>query len=107
MKLSGSTMLLALALASGAHAQEAAMIKLFQFQPKEISIKAGTTIIWSNGDDIEHSVTAGAPSKESGAFDSGYFKKDGTYSFTFEKAGTFDYFCKRHPSMKGKVIVTE
>lgn len=78
-------------------------IKLFQFQPKEISVKAGTTIKWTNGDDIDHSVT----SKEQGQFDSGFFKKDGTYEFTFATPGTYEYFCKRHPSMKAKVVVTE
>lgn len=78
-------------------------IKLFQFQPKELSVKAGTTVKWMNGDDIEHSVT----SKVDGQFDSGFFKKDGTYEFTFAAPGTYEYFCKRHPSMKAKVVVTE
>jgi amicyanin len=78
-------------------------IKLFQFQPKELSVKAGTTVKWMNGDDIEHSVT----SKSAGQFDSGFFKKDGTYEFTFTAPGTYDYFCKRHPSMTAKVVVTE
>jgi amicyanin len=84
-----------------------AKIKLFQFQPNPIEVKAGTQVTWTNGDDIEHSVTAGAPGKESGAFDSGFFKKDGTFTQTFDKPGTYDYFCKRHNSMKGKVVVTQ
>lgn len=78
-------------------------IKLFQFQPRELSVKAGSTVKWSNGDDIEHSVT----SKQDGQFDSGFFKKDGTYEFTFSAPGTYEYFCKRHPSMKATVVVTE
>jgi amicyanin len=82
-------------------------IKLFQFQPKELSVKAGTTVKWMNGDDIEHSVTAGASGKESGAFDSGFFKKNEVYEFTFAAPGTYTYFCKRHPSMRAKVTVTE
>jgi plastocyanin len=81
-------------------------IKLFQFQPKDITVKAGETVTWLNGDDIEHSVTAGKPGKESGVFDSDFFKKDGSYSFTFNEAGSFEYFCKRHPSMKAKITVT-
>ncbi len=85
----------------------AASIKLFQFQPKTIAVKAGTTIEWLNGDDIEHSVTSGAPGKETGSFDSGFFKKDGKFAFTFGEPGTFTYFCKRHPSMKATVTVTE
>lgn len=82
-----------------------AKIQLFQFQPKDLSVPAGTTVTWRNGDDIEHSVTAGKPGKESGAFDSGFFKKDGTYNFTFKEPGTYTYFCKRHPSMTAKVTV--
>jgi plastocyanin len=84
-----------------------ATIKLFQYQPKAMEVKAGTTVTWINGDDIEHSVTAGAPGKETGAFDSGFFKKGGSYSFTFDKPGTYTYFCKRHNSMKATVTVTE
>jgi len=82
-------------------------IKLFQFMPKDLSVKAGTTVTWMNGDDIDHSVTAGEPGQESGAFDSGFFKKGGTYKFTFSAPGTYTYFCKRHPSMKASVVVTE
>jgi plastocyanin len=84
-----------------------ATIKLFQFQPKALDVKVGTTVTWTNADDIEHSVTAGEPGKESGAFDSGFFKKGGTYSFTFDKPGTYTYFCKRHNSMKATVTVSE
>lgn len=105
---SALTVLLLSAPAFVAHAEDMPVtIKLFQFQPGEIAIKKGTTIVWSNGDDIEHSVTAGSPGKETGVFDSGFFKKDGTFSQTFSTAGTFEYFCKRHPSMKAKVVVSE
>ena len=84
-------------MASGfAHAKEIkADIKLFQFQPKAIEAKVGDTITWTNGDDIEHSVTAGAPGNETGAFDSGFFIKNGTYAFTFKEAGTYEFFCKK------------
>jgi plastocyanin len=87
--------------------EQKAEIKLFQFMPGEITIKAGTTITWVNGDDIEHSVTSGTPEKPTKDFDSGYFVKDGKYSQTFNKAGTYEYFCKRHNSMKAKVVVTQ
>ncbi|MFT3989069.1 plastocyanin/azurin family copper-binding protein [Aestuariivirga sp.] len=84
---------------------QAATIKLFQFQPGNLEVKVGTTVTWTNGDDIEHSVTSGAPGKESKVFDSGFFKKGGTYSFTFTTPGTYTYFCKRHNSMKATVTV--
>ncbi len=102
--------LAALALAtSSAHAEDKteAVIKLFQFQPKTITVKAGTTIEWMNGDDIDHSVTSGKPGKPDKSFDSGFFRKDGLWAFTFAKPGTYHYFCKRHPSMTGEVVVTE
>ncbi|MGQ0484020.1 MAG: cupredoxin domain-containing protein [Hyphomicrobiales bacterium] len=82
-----------------------AQIKLFQFQPKTLEVAVGTTVKWINGDDIEHSVTAGAPGQESGDFDSGFFKKGGSFEFTFKEPGTHTYFCKRHPSMKAAVTV--
>ncbi len=105
MKIIGIiTALLALAGLAQAGEKVDATIKLFQFQPKALEIKAGTIVEWVNGDDIEHSVTAG---KETKAFDSGFFEKNGSFSFTFTKPGTYDYFCKRHPSMKATVTVTE
>ena len=91
---------------AAAGAMTEAKIKLFQFQPKELTVGVGGTVTWLNGDDIEHSVTAGKPGKESGQFDSGFFKKDGSFAFTFTEAGTYTYFCKRHPSMMAKVTVT-
>lgn len=83
-----------------------AHIKLFQFQPKEIGVKAGTTVTWENGDDIQHSVTAGMPGKKAKDFDSGFFAKGERFEHTFAEPGTFTYFCMRHPSMSGKIVVT-
>lgn len=80
-------------------------IKLFQFKPKELIVKPGTTVTWTNGDAIEHSVTAGAPGKPSEAFDSGFFAKGGAYAHTFAAPGSYSYFCKRHPSMHAVVKV--
>lgn len=98
-----------LTLAGPAWSEETAQaqIKLFQFQPRALEIKAGTTVTWVNGDDIEHSVTSGAPGKTTDAFDSGFFKKGGSFAFTFAKPGTYTYFCKRHPSMKAEVTVAK
>jgi plastocyanin len=80
-------------------------IKLFQFKPKELVVKPGTTVTWTNGDAIEHSVTAGAPGKPTEAFDSGFFTKGGSYAHTFAAPGSFTYFCKRHPNMQAVVKV--
>jgi plastocyanin len=80
-------------------------IKLFQFKPKALEIQRGETVVWMNGDAIEHSVTAGSPGKPSEAFDSGFFAKGGSFSHTFDSAGSFTYFCKRHPNMQATVKV--
>ena len=82
-------------------------IKLFQFKPKELEVKKGTTVTWTNGDAIDHSVTAGKPGKAAQDFDSGFFTKGGSFSHTFDAAGNFTYFCKRHPNMQATVKVDE
>jgi plastocyanin len=94
---------------SQGEAQEPAKIaiKLFQFQPKSIEVKKGTTVMWENGDAIDHSVTAGKPGDQSAAFDSGFFNKGGHFEHRFETEGAYVYFCRRHPNMKGEIRVTE
>lgn len=82
-------------------------IKLFQFKPKALAVKKGTTVTWTNGDAIEHSVTAGKPGKATEAFDSGFFAKGGSYVHTFDQTGSFTYFCRRHPNMQAVVKVEE
>jgi plastocyanin len=80
-------------------------IKLFTFKPKSLEVPVGTTVVWTNGDAIDHSVTDGTPEKLGGAFDSGFFNKGETFSFTFNKAGEYPYFCKRHDFMRGTIKV--
>jgi plastocyanin len=80
-------------------------IKLFQFSPKELEVKKGDTVTWTNGDAIEHSVTSGKPGKATKAFDSGFFTQGLSFTHTFDEAGSFTYFCKRHPSMQATVKV--
>jgi len=84
-----------------------ASIKLFQFQPKPLEITAGATVLWTNEDDIEHSITQGEPPLPvNGGFDSGFITQGQTFSFTFETPGEYLFFCQRHNSMTGKVIVS-
>lgn len=71
-------------------------IKNFAFNPETLSIQKGTTIMWSNKDNV---VT-------SDIFDSGKLGKGESFSYTFDQAGTFEYRCTIHPYMKGKIIVT-
>ncbi|MFA4935237.1 MAG: plastocyanin/azurin family copper-binding protein [Candidatus Methanoperedens sp.] len=70
----------------------------FMFFPPEVVIAKGGTVKWSNKDTYQHTVT-------SGDFDSGTLNQGQTFSHTFNEAGTYDYWCKNHASMRAKVIV--
>ena len=77
-------------------------INQFVFQPKELIVPAGTTVTWVNADDIPHTATSRAVPP---LFDSKTLDKDDKFSFLFKVPGTYDYYCKLHPNMIGKVIV--
>jgi amicyanin len=80
-------------------------IKNYEFSPASITVKVGTKVTWTNEDSVGHTVTADDPSSDAPA--SGTFSKGESYSFTFNKAGTYDYHCEPHPYMKATVVVTE
>ena len=77
------------------------------FNPQEVDVKIGTTVVWTNDDGASHTVTDGKPSdNEFGKnFDSGMIKPNKTFEHMFSSAGSFDYFCQVHPWMTGKVTV--
>ncbi len=80
---------------------------MFRYQPGTLQVPAGTTVIWRNDDAILHTVTAGLPGQPTGGFDEELPDKDATASVRFDRAGTFPYFCARHPeAMRGEVTVT-
>jgi plastocyanin len=92
-------------LAAASSAQEkvhAVEVKIdnFSFTPQEITVATGTKVTWVNRDDIPHTVVSTNDAFKSKALDT-----DDQYSFTFDKAGTYDYFCSIHPKMTAKVIV--
>ena len=68
------------------------------FGPSAITVKAGTTVTWTNNDNTAHTVTA-----DDNSFDSGNLNKGATFSHTFATAGTFHYHCTYHPMMTGTV----
>ncbi len=78
----------------------------FLFKPDTLTVTTGTTVTWTNADDIEHTVTSGTPDAPSGVFDSGNRAKGQTFSHSFAESGTFTYFCDNHKSMRGEVNVT-
>jgi plastocyanin len=72
----------------------------FAFMQPTITVAAGTTVTWTNNDDIPHTVRATDGSFHSAALDSG-----DSYSFTFTKPGVYNYFCSIHPKMVARVVV--
>jgi plastocyanin len=79
--------------------------KIF-YDPSPANVAVGTTVTWTNNDATLHTATSGTPdSGPSGEFDSSYLAKGKTFQHTFDKAGTFDYYCTLHPFMIGQVVV--
>ncbi len=76
-------------------------IKGFAFTPKELQVRAGDTVVWTNMDSATHTVT-----EEDPLFDSGNLGAGATFSHTFPDAGSFAYRCDIHPSMTGWVFVS-
>jgi len=74
----------------------------FQFSPSPLTIKAGTTVTWTNSDAVTHTVT----SDDGTTFSSGNITNGQTFTFTFSTPGTYTYHCAIHPSMIGTVVVS-
>jgi plastocyanin len=83
---------------SGANAE--VKIDNFSFGPETLSVAVGTTVTWTNRDDIPHTVVS-----TDGVFKSKVRDTDEKFSYTFAKAGTYPYYCSVHPKMTGKVVV--
>lgn len=79
----------------------AASIANFAFDPGTLEIAAGTTVTWTNNDSAPHTV-----SQVGGGFESGKIDTGGTFSFTFDTPGTYEYFCQYHPNMKATIVVS-
>src|ERR1700722_2169145 len=73
----------------------------FTFTPASLKVKAGTTVTWTNRDDIPHGIASSDNAfKKSKALDT-----DDSYWFTFTTPGTYQYFCYIHPHMVGTIVV--
>ena len=76
------------------------------FLPYEETVAKGATVTWSNDDSAAHTVTSGTPTGgPDGLFDSSIFMAGNSFEFTFNDAGTYDYFCMVHPWMAGIINV--
>lgn len=80
----------------------AAEVKIdnFSFGPATLTVAVGTTVTWTNRDDIPHTVVS-----TDGVFKSKALDTDDKFSFVFSKPGTYSYFCSIHPKMTGQVVV--
>jgi plastocyanin len=81
-------------------ANAAVNIDNFVFGPQTITVPVGTTVTWTNKDDIPHTSVS-----TEGVFKSKVLDTDENFSYTFTKPGTYPYYCTIHPKMTGKVVV--
>jgi plastocyanin len=94
-------------------------IATFVFEPKVLQIGSGTTVRWTNGDEILHTATSGEQVRQGipgveedkaarpdGIFDLEMDGRGFSASFTFEEPGTYEYFCRVHAAMTGRVVVS-
>jgi plastocyanin len=72
----------------------------YSFMPGDLTVAAGTTVTWVNHDDVPHTVRNNDGTIKSKALDT-----DDKFSMTFDKPGTYEYFCSIHPKMTAKVVV--
>ncbi len=92
-------------------------IETFAFTPETLRVQVGETVTFRNLDDILHTATSGLPKKQGvpgvskdrpaqpdGLFDE-ELELDDSFTFTFDQAGTYVYYCDIHSGMRGKVIV--
>jgi plastocyanin len=78
----------------------AVKIDNFVFGPQTLTVSVGTTVTWTNSDDIPHTSVS-----TEGVFKSKVLDTDEKFSYTFTKVGTYPYYCTIHPKMTGKVVV--
>jgi plastocyanin len=72
----------------------------FSFGPQTLTVPVGTTVTWTNRDDIPHNIVS-----TDGVFKSKVRDTDEKFSYTFTKPGTYPYYCSVHPKMTGKIVV--
>jgi plastocyanin len=88
------------AVAASATVPTIVMAKEFMFAPLSLSVTVGSTVTWTNQDDEPHTVVS-----DTGAFRSGAIDTNESFSFRFDKPGTYHYACSIHPRMVGTIIV--
>ena len=107
--LSGTGLLAAILAGSGVATatptQTQVAVQVFQFRPGQVEVKAGTSVTWTNGDDITHTVTSGIPEQRDGRFAHRLEGRGAAATVELTPPGVYPYFCERHPSMRGEIRV--
>jgi plastocyanin len=84
----------------GAGVTKTVTIDALRYEPADLTVKPGDTVVWINKDPFPHTATA-----TTGAFDSGAIAPDKSWKFKFVKKGDLDYICTLHPTMKARLTV--
>ena len=92
-------------LSLAAATESAVELRVFRFGPGRMEVKAGSRVMWTNQDDITHTVTSGTPESPDGRFDQRLEGKGAVTTVEFKDPGVYPYFCDRHPSMRGEIRV--
>src|SRR5271165_2947099 len=85
---------------AGAFDEPKVLIKDFMYTPMSLTVKAGTTVTWVNMDDEPHNVIS-----DTGLFRSGGFDTNETFSYRFDRPGTYHITCSIHPRMLATIVV--
>ena len=76
------------------------VVKDFMFMPMSLTVKAGSTVTWANRDDEPHTVVS-----DTGLFRSDALDTNESFSFKFDRPGTYHFTCSIHPRMVGTIVV--
>src|SRR5260370_39641773 len=88
------------AVAAGSPGAAIVLAREFMFAPTSLAVSAGSTVTWTNKDDEPHTVVS-----DTAVFRSGALDPDESFSFRFDKPGTYHYACSIHPRMIGTIGV--
>lgn len=95
------------------------VVQNIAFMPESLTVLRGTEVTWTSADaNVRHTATSGVPgerevpgvtpgtdAKTDGVFDGDLPDAGAEFSFTFDEAGTYPYFCEVHPSMTAEIVV--
>lgn len=98
LRFAAAVPLLGMAVTAKAQTTHTVRIQGFAFEPADLTISAGDTVIWVNDDDAPHTATGGG-------FDTGTLNKGEQKGFRFTSAGSINYRCDIHPAMRATLTI--